>query len=114
MDMDHPDAPHRTAGRGREPVDEELWTGAGQRLALQDREPALNLVQPLLSHQPLSAPGGENVKKAYFISWHFFPFDGWRHGRSTPKGDLCAKGENDPLQTQAAHHRCDAKCSFGW
>jgi prophage regulatory protein len=24
--MDHPDAPHRTAGHGQEPVDEELWS----------------------------------------------------------------------------------------
>jgi hypothetical protein len=29
-------------------------------------------------------------------SWHFFPFDGWRNGRSIQKGDKYAKGENDP------------------
>ena len=46
--------------------------------------------------------------------WHLFPFDGWRHGRSTPKGDLYAKGENDPIQNSAAHHHCDATFSFGW
>jgi hypothetical protein len=32
-----------------------------------------------------------------------FPFDGWRHGRTIAKGDLCAKGENDPIRTNAPH-----------
>ena len=29
----------------------------------------------------------------------FFPFDPWCNGRSTPKGDLCGKGENDQLRS---------------